>query len=96
VSSVQETSAALATVGETFTQRARFSADESDRLWLVDLWLLAEAAPAAALSAQLELAKRVCRELLGTLEREVLPSAAADALVTASSFSSLLSALNLR
>jgi len=75
---------------------ARFSADESDRLWLVDLWLLAEAAPAAALSAQLELAKRVCRELLGTLEREVLPSAAADALVTAPSFSSLLSALNLR
>jgi len=28
VSSVQETSAALATVGETFTQRARFSDDE--------------------------------------------------------------------
>ena len=28
MSSVQETSAALATVGETFTQRARFSADE--------------------------------------------------------------------
>jgi hypothetical protein len=75
---------------------ARFSSDESDRLWLVDLWLLRESSPSEALSAQLELARQLCRELLGALEREVLPSAAADVLASAPSFSVLLSALNPR
>ncbi len=79
---------------------ARFSADESDRLWLVDLWLLRAAAPsespAEALSAQLELAKQLCRELLGALERDVLSSAATEALAAAPSFSALLAALNPR
>jgi hypothetical protein len=75
---------------------ARFSADESDRLWLVDLWLLRASAPAEALSAQLELAKQLCRELLGALERDVLSSAATEALAAAPTFSSLLAALNPR
>jgi hypothetical protein len=75
---------------------ARFSADESDRLWLVDLWSLRESTPSEALSTQLELAKQLCRELLGALDREVLTSAAAAALAGARSFSDLLSALSPR
>ncbi|HEU4583590.1 MAG TPA: hypothetical protein VFS67_35270 [Polyangiaceae bacterium] len=75
---------------------ARFSADESDRLWLVDLWALRESPPSEALSTQLELAKQLCRELLGALEREVLTSAAASALAAAGCFSDLLSALSPR
>lgn len=75
---------------------ARFSADESDRLWLVDLWLLGESTPAQALSAQLELAKHFCRELLGALEREVLSTAAVNALAAAQHFPALLSALSPR
>ncbi|HVZ32458.1 MAG TPA: hypothetical protein VG963_08530, partial [Polyangiaceae bacterium] len=75
---------------------ARFSADESDRLWLVDLWLLRESAPSEALPAQLELARQLCRELLGSLEREVLSSAAHSALGAAQSFSALVAALSPR
>ena len=75
---------------------ARFSADEGDRLWLVDLWLLREASLPEALAAQLGLAKQFCRELLGALEREVLPSAGADTLAAAQDFPALLAALNPR
>ena len=90
--------AALAAAGLELPDAAlhRFSVDAADRLWLVDLWLLREAAPAAALSAHLALAQRLCREVLGTLDRDVLPSAAAQSLAAAQSFSELLVALDLR
>jgi hypothetical protein len=70
--------------------------DAADRLWLVDLWLLREAAPAAARAAHLGLAQRLCRELLGALDRDILPSASARALESARSFAELLSALSPR
>lgn len=72
---------------------ARFSVDESQRLWLVDLWGLAPAA-AASENVQLELARGLCRELLAAQERDVLSAAAAHALDSARSFPELLAALS--
>jgi len=90
--------AALAAAGLELPDAAlhRFSVAAEDRLWLVDLWLLREAAPAAARVTQLGLAQRLCRELLGALDRDVLPSAAARAFDSAQSFDELLVALSPR
>ena len=71
----------------------RFSVDASQRLWLVDLWGLGESTPVALAAAHLELARGLCRELLGAQERDVLPAAAARALGSAGSFVELLAAL---
>ncbi|MEY4545060.1 MAG: hypothetical protein RL685_1255 [Pseudomonadota bacterium] len=70
---------------------ARFSVDESQRLWLVDLWGLAEGA--ATGQGPLELARGLCRELLAAQERDVLSAASAHALDSARSFPELLAAL---
>lgn len=75
---------------------ARFSVAEDERLWLVDLWGLREAAPEAAGPAHLLLAQRCCRELLGALDRDVLSSQAALAFETATSWDALLGALSPR
>jgi hypothetical protein len=90
--------AALAEAGLELPDAAlhRFSVDAAERLWLVDLWLLRAAAPAAARAAHLGLAQGLCRELLGALDRDILPSAAARALEAAPDFAELLSALSPR
>jgi hypothetical protein len=72
---------------------SRFSVDASQRLWLVDLWGLAEGAASASEQAHLALARGLCRELLAAQERDVLSAAAAQALDAAGSFPELLAAL---
>lgn len=71
----------------------RFSVDASQRLWLVDLWGLSEGPPVALAAAHLELARGLCREVLGAHERELSPVAAARALDSAGGFVELLAAL---
>ena len=90
--------AALAEAGLELPDAAlhRFSVDAAERLWLVDLWLLREAVPAAARAVHLGLAQGLCRELLGALDRDILSSAAARALEAAPGFAELLSALSPR
>ncbi|MEY2932174.1 MAG: hypothetical protein RL033_2923 [Pseudomonadota bacterium] len=85
--------AALGAQGLTLPDASlgRFSVDDSQRLWLVDLWGLA--AGAATGEGQLELARGLCRELLAAQERDVLPAASAHALDSARSFPELLAAL---
>jgi hypothetical protein len=87
--------AALAAQGLALPDAAlhRFSVDASQRLWLVDLWGLAESAPVALAAAHLELGRGLCRELLGAHERDVLSASAARALDSAGSFVELLAAL---
>jgi hypothetical protein len=75
---------------------ARFSVDADERLWLVDLWLLREAAPAAAGPAHLGLAQGFCRELLEVLDRDVLSQQAQLAFEAATSFAALLGVLSPR